>query len=126
MQTFYTDMMTLVILPALLALAGYAVRALVALLRDKIGIEIDVAMSASLHAALERYIRGAVVQYTGLVENDGIDLSDLSAPLIRDEIASRAAEYVTQMNPGAVDRFGLVGPEIEALAKTHIDALLRV
>ena len=33
MDQFYTDMMTLVILPAILALAGYAVRALVALLR---------------------------------------------------------------------------------------------
>ena len=126
MDQFYSDMMTLVILPAILALAGYAVRALVALLREKTGVEIDAAMSASIHAALERYIRGAVVQYTGLVENDSTDLSDLSAPIIRDEIAGRAAEYVTKMNPGAVERFGLDKRKIEDLAKPHIDALLRV
>lgn len=118
MQVIMQEIMATVILPAILALIAYAINRGLGMLKAKTGVEIDLAMSTALHAAIERYVRAKAAPYM----KDAV--SDLGTNLIRDEIADGAARYIEKMNPDAVSRFDLDAAKIDALIKPHIDAVL--
>ena len=118
MHEIMQDIMTTVVLPAILALVAYAVNRGLGMLKAKTGVEIDLAMSTALHAAIERYVRSKAAPYL----KDAVP--DLGANLIRDEIAEGAARYIEKMNPDAMARFDLDAAKIDALIRPHIDAVL--
>lgn len=118
MSAFMNEFILTVFLPALLALVALAIRSAVSLLKAKTGVEIDAAMSAALHAAIERYVRAAVAPYAKE------PVAELGVNLVRDEITDGAARYIEKMNPAAVKRFGLDSGKLDALIRPHIDAVL--
>lgn len=118
MHEIMQEVMATVILPAILALVAYAINRGLGMLKAKTGVEIDLAMSTALHAAIERYVRSKAAPYLRDAP------SDLGVNLVRDEIAEGAARYIKKMNPGAMARFDLDAAKIDALIRPHIDAVL--
>lgn len=110
MQDFIDGLVTTVLIPALLALIGYAVHQAQAAFTKKTGIQIDAVVSAQMHAAIERYMNAAFAKAG--YDPDSIWQDDD----IIEEVMAGAQGYVEKMNPDAVSRFGLDKVK-EAIAK---------
>lgn len=110
MQDFMDGLVSVVLIPALLALIGYAVQQASVAFTRWTGIKIDAMLAAQMHAAIERFMLAAFAKAgydPALSQRD---------PRILDEVMTGAQSYVEKMNPDAVKRFGVEKVK-EAIAK---------
>lgn len=100
MQAFIDGLVTTVLIPALLALIGYAVHQAQAAFTRKTGIEIDAVVSAQMHAAIDRYLSAA---FAKAGYDPALSKRD---PIFVTNVIRGAEKYVEEMNPDAYNRFG--------------------
>ena len=110
MQDFMDGLVSVVLIPALLALIAYVVQRAGDAFTKKTGVEIDAVVSLQMHAAIERFMLAAFAKAgydPALSQRD---------PKILNEVMAGAQGYVEKMNPDALKRFG-VDKVKEAIAK---------